>query len=235
MNMGGLQLSTAQVRDPSPIVGMTVMIAAAVAAAAVSSVGWPDMADTLEEVTGPNRTPSVATKEAVAAGMPVILLVLAVLPWLAPRSDRWLARRITGYSGRFSTSETRRDRARGLSIVWCGLATVMLAFHVCMVGEMVGHTMPTLEVLAVSFGVLLLTLAAAIPYFRQDPASIPTEMRSVAEGINRGYLRAVPLLRATAGGTIVLGAVYPIVALVVGCVGMCATMIIAAASGIREG
>ncbi|MGO4205008.1 hypothetical protein AB4Z09_25380 [Rhodococcus sp. TAF43] len=228
-------MRTAQGKDALPVVGMTVMFIAAVVASAVSWWGWPDLANTLEEVTGPNRTPSLATKETVAAGTPAILLGLAILPWPLFRADRWFERRGACYGGGLSTPEASRRRARGLSIVWCGLAVILLALHVCLVGEMTGHEMPMLEVMAVSFGVFLLALAAAIPYFRHDPASVPAELRATVEGFDRGYRRAVPLLRATAAATIVLGVLWPVVALVVGCVGMCAAMMLSAASGIREG
>ncbi|GBF17574.1 hypothetical protein Br6_04981 [Rhodococcus sp. Br-6] len=217
-----------QVKDPLPIVGMVVMGIAAVAAAAVSWVGWPDMVDTLEEAIGPNRRPSVATKEMVAAGIPVLLAVLAVLPWPLLRANRRIERAEAEY--RLSNADAR-SRARGLSIVWCGLTAVLLSLHVCLVGEMTGRTMPMYVVLAVAFGVFLMTFAYAIPHFRRDPASIPPSMRAAADRFDRGYRRAVPILRATAAVTVVLGVLWPIAALVVGTVGMCSALLVAATSG----
>ncbi|MBM9839628.1 hypothetical protein JO861_24050 [Rhodococcus hoagii] len=220
-----------QVKDPLPIVGMVVMGIAAVAAAAVSWVGWPDMVGTLEEAIGPNRRPSVATKEMVAAGIPVLLAVLAVLPWPLLRADRRIER--AGGEYRLSGADAR-SRARGLSIVWCGLAAVLVSLHVCLVGEMTGRTMPMYEVLAVAFGVFLMTFAYAIPHFRRDPASIPQSLRAAADRLDRGYRRAVPILRATAAVTVVLGVLWPIAALVVGTVGMCSALLVAATSGTAE-
>ena len=186
------------------------------------------MAGTLEEVIGPNRRPSIATKEIVAAGIPVLLAALAILPWPLLRADRRIERAAAEY--RLSSADAR-SRARGLSIVWCGLAAVLLSLHVCLVGEMTGRTMPMYEVLAVAFGVFLMTFAYAIPHFRRDPASIPPSLRAAAGRFDRGYRRAVPILRATAAVTIVFGALWPIIALVVGTVGMCSALLVAATFG----
>lgn len=223
-------MNNVRANDPLPIVGMAVMGIAAVAAVAMSWVGWPDMVDTLEDAIGPNRRPSIATKEMVAAGIPVLLAALAVLPWPLLRADRRIERAVAEY--RLSRADAR-TRARGLSIVWCGLAAVLLSLHVCLVGEMTGRAMPMYAVLAVAFGVFLMTFAYAIPHFRRDPASIPPSLWDAAERFDRGYRRAVPLLRATAAATIVLGVLWPIIALAVGCVGMCAAMVTAAVSGER--
>jgi len=223
-------MNDVRVTDPLPIAGMVVMGIAAVAAAAVSWVGWPDIVGTLEEAIGPNRRPSIATKEMVAAGIPVLLAILAILPWPLLRADRRIERAVAEY--RLSSADAR-TRARGLSIVWCGLTVVLLSLHVCLVGEMAGRAMPMYEVLTVTFGVLLMTFAYAIPFFRRDPASIPPPLRDAADRFDRGYRRAVPILRATAALTIVLGLLWPIVALVVGAVGMCSAMLTVAAPGVR--
>ncbi|NKS56025.1 hypothetical protein GS500_26560 [Rhodococcus hoagii] len=224
-------MNDVRVTDPLPIVGMAVMGIAAVAAAAVSWLGWPDMADTLEEAIGPNNRPSIATKEMVPVGIPMLLAVLAILPWPLLRADRRIER--AGGEYRLSGADAR-SRAWGLSIVWCGLAAVLPSRHVCLVGEMTGRTMPMYEVLAVAFGVFLMTFAYAIPHFRRDPASIPPSLRAAADRFDRGYRRAVPILRATAAVTVVLGVLWPIVALVIGTVGMCSALLVAGTSGAAE-
>ncbi|WP_458682729.1 hypothetical protein [Prescottella equi] len=224
-------MTDARVSDPLPTVGMAVTGIAAVAAATVSWVWWPDMADTLEEVIGPNRRPSIATKEMVAVGIPALLAVLGILSWPLLRAERRIERAVGEY--RLSSADAR-GRARGLSIVWCGLAAVLLSLHVCLVGEMTGRAMPMYEVLAVAFGVFLMTFAYAIPHFQRDPATIPPSLRAAAGRFDRGYRRAVPLLRTTAAATIVLGVLWPIVALVVGTVGMCGALLAAAVVELNE-
>lgn len=225
-------MTNARGKNPLPVAGMVGMGVAAVLAAAVSWVGWPDMADTLEEVLGPNRRPSVATKSTVAVGTPVLLAVLALLPWPLLRVDRPSERRTSDYQ---LSAEDRRRRARCLSIIWCALALVFLSLHVCLVAEMTGRTTPLYETLAVSFGILLLAVAAALPYARQDPATIPPALRRVAASADHGYRRAIPLLRASGAATIALGVLWPIVALAVGGTGMCVALTIAGATALREG
>lgn len=225
-------MTDARVKNPLPVTGMIVTGVAAVITAAVSWVGWPEMADTLEEVLGPNKRPSVATKSTVAVGTPVLLAVLALLPWPLLRVDRRLERRTPDYQ--LSTGDRRR-RAHCLSIIWCALALVLLSLHVCLVAEMAGRAAPLYETLAVSFGILLLALAAALPYARRDPETIPPALRRMAASADHGYRRAIPLLRASGAATIALGVLWPIVALAVGGTGMCIALTIAGATAIREG
>lgn len=70
-----------------------------------------------------------------------------------------------------------------------------------------------------------------IPHFRRDPSSNPPPLRTTADRFDRGYRRAVPILRATAAVTIVLVVLWPIIALVVGTVGMSSALLVAATSG----
>ncbi|WP_420879177.1 hypothetical protein [Rhodococcus sp. (in: high G+C Gram-positive bacteria)] len=224
-------MTDARGRNPLPVAGMVGMGVAAVLAAAVSWVGWPEMAGTLEEVLGPNRRPSVATKESVAVGIPMLLAGMALLPWPLLHVDRRSERRTSDYQ---LSAENRRRRARCLSIIWCALALVFLPLHVCLVAEMAGRTTPLYETLAVSFGILLLALAIALPYARQDPATIPPALRRMAASADHGYRRAIPLLRASGAATIALGLLWPIVALAVGGTGMCIALTIAGATVIRQ-
>jgi hypothetical protein len=222
----------ARVKNPLPVAGMIGMGVAAALAAAVSWVGWPDMAGTLEEALGSNKRPSVATKESVAVGIPLLLAGMALLPWPLLRVDRRSERRTSDYQ---PSAEDRRRRARCLSIIWCALALVFVPLHVCLVVEMTGRTAPLYETLAVSFGILLMALATALPYARRDPATIPPALRRVAASADHGYRRAIPLLRASGAATIALGPLWPIVAIAVGGTGMCVALTIAGATAIREG
>ncbi|WP_420879159.1 hypothetical protein [Rhodococcus sp. (in: high G+C Gram-positive bacteria)] len=225
-------MADTQAKSPLPVIGMIAMGGAAITAAVVSWVGWPDMADTLEEVLGPNNRPSVATKGTVAVGIPVLLSVLALLPWPLLRVDARHERR-SAPDYRLSAGDRSR-RARALSLVWCALAIVLLALHVYLVGAMVGRTVLLFETLAVSFGIFLLAFAAAIPYTRRDPATVRPELRRLTEGFARGYRRTIPIWVVSGVATIALGVFWSIVALGVGGIGMCAAIMIAALSGVQS-
>ncbi|WP_135000250.1 hypothetical protein [Rhodococcus erythropolis] len=199
--------------------GMVVMALGGLIGAAASIYSWPEMADTLEEITGPSMNPSTATRLDIAVGLPIVMCALAIFPWLGIRLDKWIGRHIPGYQGRTIGS----NRARGWSTAWIGFAVVLVTLHLSLVATMAGYDVPILKAISVTTGLLLILLGSALPLSRYEPnPDSSQDLHDFADRLGRANRPAAFSFVGTGVAVMALGLLSPVAALAIAIIAMLA-------------